>query len=315
MAELISNALESDLNFMRLFDYVEDLVFLVEVDEDQFRYRYINQSVKKLVGLNDLIIGRTVLEVIEDKEEGQFLHKQYEHVSQLKEGIKYLHTIKAPGVRYIGETTMYPLSDKEKCCKYVLAIVKDVTEKQEIEQKLAKMAFYDYLSELPNRRLFDDRLTMAIQLARRNGTKVGLIFLDGYRFKRINDTYGHIVGDAVIVQIARKLEKTVREVDTVGRLGGDEFAVILPGLESAEDALIVARRIVQEFKEPHQIEGHLIDFKVDMGIAVYPDHAEDKKTLIHCADQALYATKSCADTRFSVYTFDMDGNSLVSPKK
>lgn len=315
MAELISNALESDLNFMRLFDYVEDLVFLVEVDEDQFRYRYINQSVKKLVGLNDLIIGRTVLEVIEDKEEGQFLHKQYERVSQLKEGIKYLHTIKAPGVRYIGETTMYPLSDKEKCCKYVLAIVKDVTEKQEIEQKLAKMAFYDYLSELPNRRLFDDRLTMAIQLARRNGTKVGLIFLDGYRFKRINDTYGHIVGDAVIVQIARKLEKTVREVDTVGRLGGDEFAVILPGLESAEDALIVARRIVQEFKEPHQIEGHLIDFKVDMGIAVYPDHAEDKKTLIHCADQALYATKSCADTRFSVYTFDMDGNSLVSPKK
>lgn len=315
MAELISNALESDLNFMRLFDYVEDLVFLVEVDEDQFRYRYINQSVKKLVGLNDLIIGRTVLEVIEDKEEGQFLHKQYEHVSQLKEGIKYLHTIKAPGVRYIGETTMYPLSDKEKCCKYVLAIVKDVTEKQEIEQKLAKMAFYDYLSELPNRRLFDDRLTMAIQLARRNGTKVGLIFLDGHRFKRINDTYGHIVGDAVIVQIARKLEKTVREVDTVGRLGGDEFAVILPGLESAEDALIVARRIVQEFKEPHQIEGHLIDFKVDMGIAVYPDHAEDKKTLIHCADQALYATKSFADTRFSVYTFDMDGNSLVSPKK
>ncbi|PJK16195.1 hypothetical protein CQS04_09795 [Chryseomicrobium excrementi] len=315
MAELISNALESDLNFMRLFDYVEDLVFLVEVDEDQFRYRYINQSVKKLVGLNDLIIGRTVLEVIEDKEEGQFLHKQYEHVSQLKEGIKYLHTIKAPGVRYIGETTMYPLSDKEKCCKYVLAIVKDVTEKQEIEQKLAKMAFYDYLSELPNRRLFDDRLTMAIQLARRNGTKVGLIFLDGHRFKRINDTYGHIVGDAVIVQIARKLEKTVREVDTVGRLGGDEFAMILPGLETAEDALIVARRIVQEFKEPHQIEGHLIDFKVDMGIAVYPDHAEDKKTLIHCADQALYATKSCADTRFSVYTFDMDGNSLVSPKK
>lgn len=315
MAELISNALESDLNFMRLFDYVEDLVFLVEVDEDQFRYRYINQSVKKLVGLNDLIIGRTVLEVIEDKEEGQFLHKQYEHVSQLKEGIKYLHTIKAPGVRYIGETTMYPLSDKEKCCKYVLAIVKDVTEKQEIEQKLAKMAFYDYLSELPNRRLFDDRLTMAIQLARRNGTKVGLIFLDGHRFKRINDTHGHIVGDAVIVQIARKLEKTVREVDTVGRLGGDEFAVILPGLESAEDALIVARRIVHEFKEPHQIEGHLIDFKVDMGIAVYPDHAEDKKTLIHCADQALYATKSCADTRFSVYTFDMDGNSLVSPKK
>lgn len=315
MAELISNALESDLNFMRLFDYVEDLVFLVEVDEDQFRYRYINQSVKKLVGLNDLIIGRTVLEVIEDKEEGQFLHKQYERVSQLKEGIKYLHTIKAPGVRYIGETTMYPLSDKEKCCKYVLAIVKDVTEKQEIEQKLAKMAFYDYLSELPNRRLFDDRLTMAIQLARRNGTKVGLIFLDGHRFKRINDTYGHIVGDAVIVQIARKLEKTVREVDTVGRLGGDEFAVILPGLETAEDALIVARRIVQEFKEPHQIEGHLIDFKVDMGIAVYPDHAEDKKTLIHCADQALYATKSCADTRFSVYTFDMDGNSLVSPKK
>lgn len=315
MAELVSTALESDLNFMRLFDYVEDLVFLVEVDENQFRYRYINQSVKRLVGLNDTILGRTVLEVIEDEEEGQFLHKQYQRVSQLKEGIKYLHTIKAPGVRYIGETTMYPLSDKEQCCKYVLAIVKDVTEKQEIEQKLAKMAFYDYLSELPNRRLFDDRLTMAIQLARRNGTKVGLIFLDGHRFKSINDTYGHMIGDAVIVQIARKLEKPVREVDTVGRLGGDEFAVILPGLESAEDALIVARRIVQEFKEPHQIEGHLIDFKVDMGIAVYPDHAEDKKTLIHCADQALYATKSCADTRFSVYTFDMDGNSLVSPKK
>jgi len=315
MAELISNALESDLNFMRLFDYVEDLVFLVEVDEDQFRYRYINQSVKKLVSLNDTIIGRTVLEVIVDKEEGRFLHNQYASVSQSKEGIKYLHTIKAPDVNYIGETTMYPLSDKQNCCKYVLAIVKDVTEKQEIEQKLSKMAFYDYLSELPNRRLFDDRLTMAIQLARRNHKKVGLIFLDGRHFKRINDTYGHIVGDAVIVKIARKLEKTVREVDTVGRLGGDEFAIILPGLENTEDALIVARRIVLEFEEPQEVEGYVIDFKVDMGIAVYPDHAEDKKTLIHCADQALYTTKSNAEVPFTVYTFDMDGNNFIVPQK
>lgn len=315
MAELVSGALESDLNFMRLFDYVEDLVFLVEVDEDQFRYRYINQSVKKLVSMDDTIMGRTVLEVIEDKEEGRFLHNQYASVSRLKEGIKYLHTIKAPEVNYIGETTMYPLSDKKNCCKYILAIVKDVTEKQEIEQKLAKMAFYDYLSELPNRRLFDDRLTMALQLARRTGTKVGLIFLDGHRFKRINDTYGHIVGDAVIVQIARKLERTVREVDTVGRLGGDEFAIILPGLESADDARIVARRIEQEFKEPQYIEGHVIDFKVDMGIAVYPEHAEDKKTLIHCADQALYATKSSVETRVTVYSFDMDGNNFIAPRK
>lgn len=312
MEELVSNALESHLNFMRLFDYVEDLVFLVEVDEDQFRYRYINESVKRLVDLDDTILGRTVLEVIENKEEAWFLHKQYESVAQSKEGIKYLHTIKAPGVRYIGETTMYPLSDKEKCCRYVLAIVKDVTEKQEIEQRLAKMAFYDYLSELPNRRLFDDRLTMAIQLARRNETKVGLIFLDGHRFKQINDIYGHIVGDAVIVKIARKLEKTVREIDTVGRLGGDEFAVILPGLESMEDALVVARRIEKEFEEPQQLEGHLIDFKVDMGIALYPDHAGDKKTLIHCADQALYATKSCVESRFTTYNFEMDGNNLIS---
>lgn len=431
MERIFASSLEGELKFIRLFDFVEDLVFFMEVDGDNFRYRYINQAVKKLVGLDDTIIGHTVTEIIEDIDEADYLRNQYLRVVNSKEGEKFTHTIKTKEVFYTGETTMYPLSDEEGKCKYVLAIVKDITEKYLLEkklieneerfriitensldviklinpdgivtyssptshgmvglspeayigkhmlefiadehkamvekkfkemiregkpvtvemknrhkdghyiwqevvatpifhegiitqivtsardiserieyrEKLAKMAFYDYLSDLPNRRFFDDRLEMAILRAQRFSTKVGLILLDGRNFKKINDTFGHGIGDELIVVIARKLEKNIREIDTVGRLGGDEFAIILPDIENLDDVLVVAKRTKREFDDSHKLDGIEIDFKLDMGISVFPDHALDKKSLIHCADQALYTAKSNSDITYKVYTPEID---------
>ena len=159
----------------------------------------------------------------------------------------------------------------------------------------ARLALLDPLTGLPNRRLFNDRLERAAAMSARSGQPLGLVLLDIDRFKDVNDTLGHPHGDALLIQIANRLTRTIRDTDSVARLGGDEFAVLAPVLESVQAGEALARRIRDAFIEPFDLDGLTLHVDSSIGLAVMPDHADDMTTLMARADIAMYSAKSSGD--------------------
>jgi len=171
-----------------------------------------------------------------------------------------------------------------------------------MEQLLADMATHDFLTELPNRVLLIDRFEVALAQAQRKDYKLAIMSLDLDRFKEVNDTMGHNVGDEVLKRIAKKLALTVRSSDTVGRLGGDEFLLLLQEIHDIEDATTIADKIVHSFKEPITVEGHDLYLTGSMGIAICPDDGNDLETLMKKSDASMYYSKRHGGNQYRVYS-------------
>jgi diguanylate cyclase (GGDEF) domain len=157
---------------------------------------------------------------------------------------------------------------------------------------LKQEATHDSLTGLPNRRLFYDRMQQAIHRARRHRGKVGVLYIDLDRFKEINDTHGHHVGDAVLTEVARRLSRSVREADSLARLGGDEFVVLLDSVRGREDCLAAALNIERTLAEDSSFYGLDVEISASVGQALYPDDGTDEDALIRAADAAMYRIKS-----------------------
>ncbi len=154
------------------------------------------------------------------------------------------------------------------------------------------LAHHDALTDLPNRLLLSDRIQQAMTLAKRNSSRMGILFIDLDNLKTINDAVSHQAGDAILVESAKRMQSSVRDSDTIGRVGGDEFIVLLPDVHAEADALIVANKILQNIAEPILFEGKDLTTSVSIGIALYPDHGLDEVELINNADVAMYAAKT-----------------------
>ncbi len=207
--------------------------------------------------------------------------KPYEAIAKRKDGTEFYCEINGRNVQ-LGDKTLR------------LTSFTDITDRKISEDEIRFQANHDALTSLPNRYLFMDRLTYAIQLAKRRRECFALLFIDIDGFKTLNDTYGHSVGDKILSAIADRLTQTLRNVDTVARLGGDEFTIILPGTETPEDAEIVARKLQAALTStPIEIDGDHPPMMVaaSIGIALYPDHGDTKDTLLSAADDAMYAAK------------------------
>lgn len=169
-------------------------------------------------------------------------------------------------------------------------------------------ALHDALTNLPNRRLFRDRTQQAVASAKRTGLPVSLMILDLDRFKEVNDTLGHHVGDLLLQQVATRLQGSLREGDTIARLGGDEFAILLPDIASELAAVQVADKIVKMLEEPFGIKGWSFDIDASIGIAVFPDHGQDVDSLMQRADVAMYLAKE-SRAGYELYSADRDRHS------
>ncbi|MBI2236614.1 MAG: EAL domain-containing protein [Magnetospirillum sp.] len=190
------------------------------------------------------------------------------------------------------------------------AIFSDITERKKTEERIKNLAYFDVLTGLPNRRLFTDRLQVAVANAHRHGQQLAIMFLDLDLFKRINDTLGHALGDMVLVETAKRLGLCVREGDTVARLGGDEFTILLPELAHVEDAAKLAERMIAHVKQPFMVDDHELYVTTSIGIAVYPDDGTTVDTLIKNADTAMYRVKDLGRNSYQLYTPAMNARSF-----
>ena len=195
------------------------------------------------------------------------------------------------GRSYVEWLKIDVIRDKAGRPRRYVALFSDVTERKRREDEVWRQANFDGLTGLPNRQLLEDRLERAIAQANRTRGEVALLFIDLDRFKPVNDTYGHAVGDELLRQVARRLQNTLRDEDTVARLGGDEFVALLPEVRSFDGVAKTAEKIVAGLSEPFRVGEHIVDISCSIGIAVYPRDADDAAMLIQRADQAMYAAK------------------------
>lgn len=217
------------------------------------------------------------------------------------------------GELYPEWLTIAASSDKNGVTVGYFGKFHDLSRLHESEGCLSKLAYYDVLTGLPNRQLFQDRLKMAMSQARRSNTIMALLFIDLDRFKQVNDTLGHDVGDELLKVVALRLTSVIREMDTVARLGGDEFTVILPNLSDERDVHAIATKIMEVFRPPVQVQTHLLFPAPSIGIAVFPNHGVDEATLIRRADMAMYHAKRDGGNTYRVFeAADEGGNGVLS---
>lgn len=212
------------------------------------------------------------------------------------------------GSEFTVKQTITPIRDSGGEVSHFISILEDITAQKATEAHMQHMAHYDALTDLPNRALFYDRLQQMLVRAKRGQHPTVLMYLDLDRFKTVNDTLGHHVGDLLLQAVANRIRACVRESDTVARLGGDEFTVLLPQIESREGAAVVARKITAAFAEPFVLDGHELSTSTSIGIAFYPQDTEDCDKLVRCADSAMYQAKQQGRNNYCF--FDVSSESL-----
>lgn len=186
----------------------------------------------------------------------------------------------------------------------IYGTVTDITDRKRTETRIRHLASHDPLTNLPNRIMFQEILENAISYSKRNRQLLGVFFLDVNDFKSINDTYGHHIGDQVLIEIANRLRKNLREYDTVSRISGDEFTLITQQLKQFDHSQVVAKKIYRMLSGEYLVEDHRINISVSVGGSIFPEHGKDIETLIRLADEAMYQAKNSAPPHFKIYDPD-----------
>ena len=219
-----------------------------------------------------------------------------------------LYNKKKSGELFWEKVSISPIKNHEGVITHFIGIQEDITVQKEYERRLVHEAHFDSLTKLPNRLLALDRLSQALVRARRKKQAVAVLYIDLDRFKMVNDTLGHPVGDELLVEAARRLVSSVRESDTVARLGGDEFLIILQDLqdESQQQIITLARKVLELFSAPFTFEGMEAFITASIGITIYPDDGNDVTVLLRNADAAMYKAKGGERNAFRFFTPEMN---------
>jgi diguanylate cyclase (GGDEF)-like protein/PAS domain S-box-containing protein len=209
--------------------------------------------------------------------------------------------IQREGTELAIDDSTAPIHDQDGQVTGAVMVFRDVSEARAAALRLSHLAHHDILTDLPNRTLLNDRLNQAIPLAQRHGNQVGVLFLDLDRFKQINDSLGHAIGDKVLQEVSRRLVPTVRRSDTVSRHGGDEFVVLLSEVRHFTNAARHAEKILAALSAPYAIAHYDLRITVSIGISMSPNDGEDAETLIKCADAAMYCAKEAGRNAYRFF--------------
>ena len=258
--------------------------------------RNLGYSMEELIGHNFSIIAS-------GQEEVKAIFEAYNKV--YKTGEPYtgfaFKAIRKDGSAGYAEISISLIKNAQGRLIGFRGVGRDVTERKQLEQKLEEMATHDFLTGLPNRVLLLDRFDIVAALAHRNKARLAVMSLDLDNFKSINDTLGHDIGDQVLKAVSKRFTGIIRASDTVARVGGDEFILVMLETKHMEDTTAIAQKMLDSFKEPFSIHGHQLYLSSSIGIAIYPEDAEDMETLIKKSDAAMYYSKGHGGNQFKFY--------------
>jgi diguanylate cyclase (GGDEF)-like protein/PAS domain S-box-containing protein len=279
---------------------------IVIVDASQ-QVLTINRAFMRATGYElQEVLGESPGELFFDQTQGTTLQDLWQGVAQRGSWNGEIHVRRRDGSAYPAWVMASAVREHDGTLSHTIIISIDITDRKESEARIRFLAEHDALTELPNRALCTERLRLALQQARRHGHQVAVMFIDLDRFKVINDSLGHHVGDGLLRSVSQRLLEAVREGDTVCRLGGDEFVVVLGQVRSIEEvAHVVEQRLIPRIRDPHRVDGVDLSVSCSVGIAMYPSDAEDIDTLMRHADTAMYQAKAAGRDGAQFFTAEM----------
>ena len=311
--------LECSENLYRyLIDSSPDIVYTLN---EEGRFSFINDRVRQLLGFtSDELIGKHYTTVVHDDD----LERAYYVFNERRVGERATRNVELRlkslvhgGSDRTFDNTLMTMSFNSLGMYAVDAgfrkqefygtygVARDITDKKRAEEIISHYAYHDTLTDLPNRLLFKDRLSLAMIHAKRNATELAVLFLDLDRFKLVNDTLGHLKGDDLLQQVSGRLKEVLRSGDTLARLGGDEFTIFLPQMQSREDVGVVASKILKSLQQVFVLEGHEVFISASIGIAVFPGDGETVDDLLRHADIAMYQIKGDGKNGYCFYDAQM----------
>ncbi|MCB1190928.1 MAG: EAL domain-containing protein [Leptospiraceae bacterium] len=295
---------ESEEKYRQLVESTND--WIVEVDKEG-KYVYTNPQVETILGYKPYeLIGKTFMDLM-TKEEAERVYEIFAGTIQELGKFERIENIclHKKGYEIVIETNGSPFFDSDGNLLGYRGINRDITERKKTLKMLDYLAYHDYLTGLPNRLLFNSKLQIAIEEARKKNQKIGILFIDLDKFKNINDTLGHQVGDELLQDISQKLISQIIEKAVLARLGGDEFILYSERVDSLQEINTLAQKILEIFLKPFTINDLELFVTVSIGISLYPEDGEDVHTLIKNADLAMYEAKAQGNNHIKLFEKEM----------
>jgi diguanylate cyclase (GGDEF)-like protein/PAS domain S-box-containing protein len=290
----------------QVFENCRDAILILD---DACRVVAVNQAFTDITGFAPLeVIGQEVPSLRAGLHEPAFYQQIWDYVAVHDHWEGEVFSVRRSAEVYPVRVALTAIRDGADRISNYMAILSDITGRRQVEEHTRHLAEHDFLTDLPNRVLFLDRLHQALATARRQQTKAAVMFLDLDRFKAINDTLGHQAGDVVLKEVAARLVRCVRGVDTVSRQGGDEFVVILADIRGADQAAHVAGSVMQAVSQPMRVGRHEVTLSVSIGISICPGDGDDVDTLLRHADIAMYHAKQNGRNAFQFFSPEMNAH-------
>jgi diguanylate cyclase (GGDEF)-like protein/PAS domain S-box-containing protein len=288
---------ESEAMYRLLTEGLEELVWRHDAES---RFSYLSPVCEKLLGYKpEELIGHHFFETL--TEEGMEITEQAMAIK--KTSLSMPHRRKDGSEVWLDVTVNGEYDETGKLIG-LHGIGRDATERRNMEEQVRQLAFCDTLTGLPNRRTLNDRLSQALVRSKREQLRLGLLFIDLDKFKPVNDEHGHAIGDWLLQAVAKRIENCLRASDTAARVGGDEFVVLLPSLQSPDDALAVAEKIRQALSLPLITRSQLtLSAAASIGVATYPEHGQTEESLFRIGDSAMYQAKKAGGNRVGMGAF------------
>ena len=290
----------------RLFSVLEHVTDLIYITDVHGVIEYANPGFERATGYSPAeAIGNTPRLVKSGQHTAEFYHDLWTGILRGEEFRGLFVNRRKDGSLFYEDKTITPLKNKAGAVTHFISTGKDVSERILGQERINYLAHHDVLTGLPNRVQFRARLNEALARTRRNEKLLALLFLDLDHFKRINDSLGHDVGDALLLETAQRLKASLRETDTVSRLGGDEFTVILENINHVNNVVAIAQKLVYAINQPFVIGPHTLHVSVSIGITLYPLDDSEADLLIKNADMAMYHAKELGRNGFQFYAAEL----------